>query len=898
MNPRGLPFRVLSWILLSAFVGQARMLHAQSAAAERPTRIHQFLQAHCRSCHEGESAEGGLDLQILELELDNPVNFQRWALIHDRLRDGEMPPPDDGQPVRVVPIGWSSRAAHAQSLTSSEWSDKDPSKAEFKSVLCGLAELLIDADQRRLAESGRATTRRLNRYEYENRLRSLLHAPWLQVAGMLPEDGVDHLFNKVGTRLDVSHVQMSRYLSVAESALRLAVNAAAHPSEIRKFYAREEPVLQNYLHFRFGQTAATRSIVPLVGTTPEPDVIRKKQPMTVGESDPEKRELEAMGVFSGTYSATTKYDFTRLETPTDGRYRLRFKTYSFMAGPNGASGGEDHGLTGGNQAWWRPDRNVAFRGQRSEPITLYALAPSGDSRWLTTFDSHPDPGVFECQVVLRTGEGIRPDAARLVRTRPGWKGNPNATRDGVPGFAMNWLEVEGPLQEQWPPASYQAVFGDLPFQVNAEKQVVAVSTQPREDARRLLTTLGRRVWQDAELNEARIEPFLSIFERAQELDHSFTDSLIAAVAALFSSPPFLYFDYSAGPLSERQYRERLAYFLWNGPPDEIDESQNEVDGGERVKQMLADPRMDRFVAAFLDYWLDLRDLNANTPDAALYPDYYLDELLTESSLLETRAFFRELIDRNLPARYLVDSDFVMVNERLAEHYGLRNVSGVQIRRVALPVGSPRGGLLTQASILRVTANGTSTSPVVRGAWIMDRILGVDIPAPPSGVSAVEPDTRGATTIREQLELHRADSSCKACHFRFDPPGLALESFDVAGGWRDRYRALGELGEPVEGFGKNGHAFEFKLALPVDSSGVLRNGDEFENIRDMKRLLLSDQRQVARNLLQRLVVFATGAPVTFADRYEIECMLDRAAVSQYGVRSLIEEVANSRFMHWK
>jgi len=163
--------------------------------------------------------------------------------------------------------------------------------------------------------------------------------------------------------------------------------------------------------------------------------------MTVGSADPETREKEAMGFVSGTYTATTKYDFTRVRVPIDGRYRIRMKTYTFMAGPNGASGGNDHGLTGRDKACWRPSRTVAFKGTRSEPITLYALGESGDSRWLTTFDSHPDPQIIEREVVLRRGEKIRPDAARLVRTRPGWKGNPNATTNGVPGFAMNWLEL-------------------------------------------------------------------------------------------------------------------------------------------------------------------------------------------------------------------------------------------------------------------------------------------------------------------------------------------------------------------------------------------------------------------------------------------------------------------------
>jgi hypothetical protein len=718
---------------------------------------------------------------------------------------------------------------------------------------------------------------------------------------MLPEDGVEHLFNKSGERLDVSHVQLARFMATSEKAIRLAVNAAAHRSETRRFYAREEPAMHHYVHYRFGQMSATRSIVPLVGWNSEPDVIRKTQPMTVGNADPKKRELEAMGVFSGVYSATTRYDFTRLDVPIDGHYRLRFKTYTFMAGPGGASGGNDHGLTGGNRAWWRPDRNVIFRGRRSEPVTLYALAPSGDSRWLTTFDSHPDPSVFECVVSLRGGEGIRPDAARLVRTRPGWSGNPNATRDGVPGFAMNWLEVEGPLTDHWPPDSYRAVFDELPIEVTDAGNVRALPENPTAEAKRLLSRLLQRCGLE---DIVPVVPFTRIYERARELDQDFTDAMIAAASAMLSSPAFLYLDEKAGLLDGQALHRRLSYFLWNGPPDRHGNARSSegeprvADLGNLVDQLLEDRRSDRFIAAFLDYWLDLRDLNANTPDAAIYPDYYLDELLTESSILETRMFFRELIDQDLPVRNLIDSDFAFVNQRLAEHYGLPEVEGVRLRRIELPEDSPRGGLLTQASVLRVTANGTTTSPVVRGAWVTERILGTEIPSPPSGVDAVEPDIRGAKTIREQLEKHRSIETCNACHAKFDPIGFGLESFDIAGGWRDQYRSLGDQGEIVQGFGKNGHKFTFKLAQPVDCTGTMRSGVSFEDVRGLKRLLVADERQIARNLLHRLIAYSTGAPVTFGDRGIVEGILDQARPSEYGVRSLIHALVASKLFRTK
>jgi hypothetical protein len=182
-----------------------------------------------------------------------------------------------------------------------------------------------------------------------------------------------------------------------------------------------------------------------------------------------------------------------------------------------------------------------------------------------------------------------------------------------------------------------------------------------------------------------------------------------------------------------------------------------------TERMLSDPKSGQFVAAFLDYWLDLRKMNDTTPSETLYNDYYLDDALIEAAGDETRLYFADLLQRDLPARHLVDSDFTFLNERLADHYGIPGVNGVALRRVALPADSPRGGFMTQASVLKVTANGTTTSPVIRGTWIMERIMGHHLPPPPAAVPAIEPDIRGAVTIRQQLDKHRADESCARCH---------------------------------------------------------------------------------------------------------------------------------------
>ncbi|TWT54789.1 hypothetical protein Pla22_24430 [Rubripirellula amarantea] len=866
------------------------------AQVDLPANLSGFVENHCLGCHDSLGQEGDLDLENLSFDLADKQTFATWALVHDRVDHGEMPPKDDVQPARE----------------------------DLNAFLKSLSGSLIAADRKRISQEGRSKVRRVNRFEYENTLRHVLDSPWLQVSHRLPEDGTYENFNKTGDRLDVSHVQMAKYLETADYALRSAVNAAAFRSVTRRYYARDEGTMIFWMPFRKGiNMEPSRAPIPLLGLTSETEVIRGTQPLTVGDSNPEARNQEAFGFVVGTQASAAKYDFRNVIVPTPGNYRLRMKTFTFTAGPNGRRGGEDHGLTGGTQKWWLPDRNVVMPGKRSEPVTLYAHTASGESIWIGTFDSYPDPKIIERDVVLRKGDAIRPDAGRLLRTQPGWRGNPNATSEGVPGFAMNWLELEGPLSESWPPQSYQALFGDLPFKVHEseerlplppllteetligwterspgipDRRVDVLPSDPDADARRLLVAFVKNAYRSPIADDAVIEPYFEIYKEATAIGQSFTDAMISAYTTILSSPDFLFVESQVGPLEDHEIASRLSYFLWNGPPDEkLEYAQNlrqETELRAQTERMLSDPKSDRFINAFLDYWLELKEINANTPDSQLYPQYYIDDQLTEASLFETRRFFRELIDRDLPAGNLIDSDFTYANERLARHYGLEPFEGVELRRVSLPDDSPRGGLLTQASVLRVTANGTTTSPVLRGVWIMERLLGVHIPPPPSGVEAVEPDTRGATTIREQLDKHTSFESCHMCHAKFDPAGFALESFDIAGGWQERYRAIGEIGEPLEGIGLNGLFFTYRNAEPVDPSGVLQDGRAFADIQEFKSHLLSDERAIARNLVKQFIVYATGATISFSERQQVEEIIDSCQDNEYGVRSIIHAVIQS------
>jgi hypothetical protein len=247
-------------------------------------------------------------------------------------------------------------------------------------------------------------------------------------------------------------------------------------------------------------------------------------------------------------------------------------------------------------------------------------------------------------------------------------------------------------------------------------------------------------------------------------------------------------------------------------------------------------------------------------------------------LAETRRTLAEAIDKNHPVSWLVDSDTTWVNDRLARYYKLPDVPGDAFERVKLAAATHRGGLLAQGAILKVTANGNNTSPVVRGVWIGERILGDEIRPPPGGLPAIEPDIRGTTTIREQLERHRADASCASCHRTIDPPGFALENFDPSGRWRDHYIAM-KGGKRTPG-------------PKIDPSSELLDGRSFVSFDEFRALVAAAPERLAKSLATQLLVYGTGGTVSFADREAVAAIARAASKDGYGVRSILQGVVTS------
>lgn len=522
---------------------------------------------------------------------------------------------------------------------------------------------------------------------------------------------------------------------------------------------------------------------------------------------------------------------------------------------------------------------------QGKPLEIYvrSMHKTGD-RVIGYYNVPPDsPSVIEFTCYLKKEAYVSISTSKL-RYVPRMR-SPRDQTD--PGLAVQWVEMEGPLVESWPPASHKRLFGELPMEpVSKNGKILTVAaSQPLEDAERLLRDFMRRAFRRP-VSDEKARPLVELVKAQLESGQTFEESMRVGFKAVLCSPDFLFFQEKHAEADEFALASRLSYFLWNTLPD--DELLALAERGElsrpeklrgQVERLLNDAKAQGFIQNFLAQWLDLRQIDFTMPDRKLYPEF--DTSLRQAIAQETELFFTDMLKRNLSVTNFVSSEHTFLNERLAKHYEIEGVNGTEMRLVTLPPGSHRGGVLTMASVLKVTANGSYTHPVHRGVWILKNILGQPPDPPPPNAGAIEPDLRGATTIREQLTIHRKAEACAGCHVKIDPLGFSLENFDVTGMWREKYRVLS--GEDLR-LNKNGP--------PVEANYELADGRSFQNIDELKALLLENKPQLARCLAEKLLIYSTGRGLRFSDRAVVERVLDYAKEKDYGLRTIVHEVVQS------
>jgi hypothetical protein len=725
---------------------------------------------------------------------------------------------------------------------------KRPDPVLKNNALKALEEDLRVANLNEQDAEGRVAARRLTRLEFEYTLQDILGIGG-NLARHLPPENASAKFANVAEKQGISPVHIRSYLTAVDAALDEAIMLGPKP----RAGARD----MDYRNNRYSSMWFDRPM--------------RNGGQTVMRTD------DAYVMFSYRREPfVARSDHMGYDFPYPGLYRITAEGAGYQAktliGFGLYKASDKHGNT--------------------ELIGNFEIKP-GESRKIEV-TQYFEPGEFFFPAGLSLNAAPDGKIIYMMRVKGarGYKGE---------GLAIKWLKIEGPLEETWPPTRTRDLLTGVPIVWVPKHRIYWThpTKEPNEHLRDIVNRLAPKAFRRP-VTDAEIESFVSLAKPHHPKDQPMHKMVRAPLRAMFSSPQFLFHGGQPGPLDDHALATRLSYFLWKSVPDEQLSAlahDNKLKDpkvlANQVNRMLKDPRSNRFVDDFLDGWLHLSDIDATTPDEKLYPEY--GDTLRQAMLAESRLFFRELIDRNLATRNFIDSDFTFVNRRLAHHYGLPEVPGERMRRVKLPADSARGGLMTQASILKVTANGTLTSPVKRGHWVLNSLLGTPPQPPPPTISALEPDIRGAVTIRETLAKHRDVASCASCHQHIDPPGFALESFDPIGGFRHRYRTTGKGDWTKERYLAAYHLGHplYRWGLDVDASGSTASGEKFRGIRRFRDLLLKEEVQVARNFVSQLITYATGAEVQFADRAEVERMLASVKADGYLVRDLLHAVVQSR-----
>ena len=718
-----------------------------------------------------------------------------------------------------------------------------PSPEVAEAALGALEAALVEANLD--ARAGQRTSlRRLTRLEYQYTMQDLLllDPDFSQIlARSLPAEADSGGFDTVAANQGISSLHLRSYLEAADRALDEALQVGARPETLTH---RIDYPKSLYLRSIANGEFVGAGVVKVL-------------------DDAVAMFLDA----ASTYTMHTEKE--GYVVPRSGRYRVTAEAYPYQA--------------------TTPVTLTFYRGEvQGAAAALSDLIGSFDLVEST-------PRMVALSTYLLPGQLIAPSMADLVAP-PGDYTNYFAADKNVKdyrgeGIAMKWMTVEGPLFQSWPPESTREILVGVEFDDAGEIQLEKDAYEHVVD---VVANFAARAFRRP-LREGELDAYTSLAKPALDGGLPFIEAVRVPLRAVLSAPPFVYHRVGApGKLDDFGLATRLSYFLWRSRPDDellVAAQEGRLSDPEvlsqQVDRLLDDARSRRFVDDFAGQAFRLYELKATAPDKALYPEF--DSRLGQAIAQETELFLAELVAENLSVSNLIDSDFTFVNRRLAEHYDIPGVTGQHMRKIELPADSPRGGLLTQASIHKVTANGTTTSPVPRGNFVLANLFGKPAPPPPAGVEGLEPDTRGATTIREQLDKHRSEPVCNSCHSKIDPPGFALESFDPIGGFRTNYREA----NPFVVLDGVEYSAGYRDGLLVDITGTTPQGDTFSGIEDYKRLLLeNDVDQVARNMVSQLLVYATGAQVDFADRSEVERIRAALEEQEYPFRTIIHEIAKS------
>lgn len=809
------------------------------------TSVTALIRKHCVSCHGPDEQESNLRLDTLAADFGNSQTAATWVEVMDKLNLGEMPPKDSSQP---------TSAAGAK-------------------VSAWIAEELRHAANLAKRTGGRVLMRRLSRTEYTNIVRDLLLVDFAEGAGpqdLLPPDGTLDGFDKVSKTLLLDPSLMNNYFEVARLVANKAVQVGPAAVPTRRNRMEYEEIHGGIQYIKESRTTIVR----------DDGIITMSQGMRTDE--------------------LLRHPWNDQLIPIRGRYRLRLR---LGADPKDrealyiriSRSGEGDLFIG----------KVPGTLQKPEIIELVRDfdVPGGGEIGIEFRDSPKFERVNYhvsdlSRASQKASESGNAKLAGRLRAQMGAQGFPNQSRiepqsrttDHMPRIFFDWIELEGPLYEQWPPKSTQLIF----------HRGLDVELAGESYARQIFSRLLPRAFRRP-VTASEVDSIVGIVTGEMEHGEPFPEAIKSGLIGMLCSPSFLLVnepltDEPSGsnvpaeerrPLSDFEVAFRLSLFLWSSIPDA--KLERRAAAGElntpaavlaEVDRMLKDPRAAAIVDGFARQWLKADQFDRFAVDRNLYRDFYRTENagLNDAINAEPLEFFQEILEQNHSVLNFLDSDWTMANESLARYYGIEGVSGDEFVRVRLPEESHRGGLTTMAAIHKWGSDGNRTKPVERGKYVLEVLFNDPPKPPPPNVGEVEPNVDGEQlTVRARLDQHRTIPACASCHRTIDPYGMALESFNVVGKWRTK---------------QDGERGWWPDSAVIDASGTLPNGTHFETIEEFRAALRRQEDRFLRGLSEKMFTYALGRIVEPTDRATIDRFVTQMKKNETTLQSLIEAIVVS------
>jgi len=885
------------------FLMGSRVVAAEAAAesvvhARMGVRHRALLQTHCLKCHGPEMQEGKFRVDDLPYEISNIETAERWQKILNALNSGEMPPSDEPQPANQA-------------------------KADFLEELAGV---MVAARKGLGDQKGVITMRRLNRREYRNTLRELLGTE-INVSE-LPADTGTGGFDTVGANLFMSANQFEQYQALGREALEEAFAWQAAAGVEKKLHYEAEkttPIVAKFVAYQIDARERAKQWVKAV----EEAAAKPENAEIVAKL---KKESKSDAIFRRSWDKIPgapnprSFGFDKkgendadLANDSLGAGWLPYHQY-YMSRPD-----VDRGAYLGTQTRHPAELNVQYIellvpfdwpvGEYVVRVRTAATPDAPPERRFLEFGIHPRTGrvlsthevtgtpeapqTIEIPLTLTRGHAVRENRSLFFREKGSWDNNVEGgrkrseavKRNGVgPEVALwvDWIEVERKPGNDKPKPPGIAALG-IPLDDKSP------APSPSE-LRAALERFSVEAFRGSVPPASYVDRLVALYDLRRKAGDKHSAALKQSLSVVLASPMFLYLaeptlDERRRSLSGQELAVRLAYFLWGAPPDA--KLRGLAERGELAKpevlaaeteRLLDDPRADGFLKPFAYQWLGLDRLDFFEINLALHPKFDMStQLAAKAEVYET---VEHLLRNNLSLRDLLKADYVLVNRVLADYYGLAGVKGDHFRKVQLPAGSPRGGLLGMAAVHVMGGNGEHSSPVERGAWVLRKLLNDPPPPAPANVPLITRLAGKSLTTRERLVAHQEEAQCASCHRKIDPIGLGLENFDAVGLWRteDSYEVKDANGRPVP---------KTKRTWQIDSAGAFHNGPAFKDYFELRELIGAKSDSFARGFSMALIEYALGRPCGFSDEALVDDMLRQAGKKDFAIREFVHALVRSK-----